>query len=546
MSKLQVVLKAYTRKTKMINLKLYFWILFAFWSGNILAQKPMCEISPKFTLMNGTYDLDHNISLSGLIDDDRDLLKDSKNSRFVVFHFFFDEENISKKTAENFLQLLKDSLQSLSTDIEVHFKIKKTKGNIIINDGGKSSAIHLNALIYSNDLNLLDELFGEGKQSRIDTSTTKLKKFNHEFIPIKSINKDNTDFLFSFRAKLKGKGFSCDPNEDLEIISHLKKIYLKKYSADCEKKSVKNIDKVETKGADEKIKEENDSLKNRIEELNKKINKYEKEMKKLPIWSLYSNLNREFVGFSEHSSFFDSDIKFTTNGFSMSSGFIYNLSDEFNGLFINSGISIGASNYSIKNNLSFEYTKQQEAYTSRNTLKDYSEDFKSTSIIIPIGIGYQFKPENLPIFFQFSGGLNLGVNKLNTSGATGEISYSRYYKNQENQEIIEVTDQPNLGLLSNIKINGNASYDPKNYILFGGFLNFKILYKFSDTSPLSSFINFSFNKIKSKTNSNGSAFISENINDHNSILNSIQSFNNSPLNIGLGIVYELRKIIEVK
>ena len=98
----------------------------------------------------------------------------------------------------------------------------------IINDGGKSSAIHLNALIYSNDLNLLDELFGEGKQSRIDTSTTKLKKFNHEFIPIKSINKDNTDFLFSFRAKLKGKGFSCDPNEDLEIISHLKKIYLKK------------------------------------------------------------------------------------------------------------------------------------------------------------------------------------------------------------------------------------------------------------------------------------------------------------------------------
>ncbi len=160
--------------------------------------------------------------------------------------------------------------------------------------------------------------------------------------------------------------------------------------------------------------------------------------------------------------------------------------------------------------------------------------------------GLKLKPENLPIFFQFSGGLNLGVNKLNTSGATGEISYSRYYKNQENQEIIEVTDQPNLGLLSNIKINGNASYDPKNYILFGGFLNFKILYKFSDTSPLSSFINFSFNKIKSKTNSNGSAFISENINDHNSIINSIQSFNNSPLNIGLGIVYELRKIIKVK
>ena len=138
------------------------------------------------------------------------------------------------------------------------------------------------------------------------------------------------------------------------------------------------------------------------------------------------------------------------------------------------------------------------------------------------------------------------VNKLNTSGATGEISYSRYYTNQENQEIIEVTDQPNLGLLSDIKINDNTSYDPKNYMLFGGFLNLKILYKFSDTSPLSSFINFSFNKIKSKTNSNGSAFISENINEYNSILNSIQSFNNSPLNIGLGIVYELRKKINVK
>ena len=534
----------------MINLKLYFWILFAFWFGNILAQKPICEIKPKFTLINGTYDLDHNIYFPDLIESDRDLLKDSKNSRFLVFHFFFNDENISKKTAENFLQLLKDSLQSLSTDIEVHFKIKKTKGTIFINDDSeKSSAIHLNALIYSNDLNLLDELFGKGKQSRIDTSTTKKKVFNHEFIPIKSINKKNTDFLFLFRAKLKGKGFSCDPNEDLEIISLLKNIYLKKYSDDCEK-NLKPKEKVGTEG-DEKIKEQNYSLKNHIEELIKKIDKYEKEIKKEPMWSLYSNLNREFGGFSEHSSFFDSDIKFTSNGFSMSSGFIYNLSDIYNGLFINSGISIGASNYSIKSNLSLEYTKQQEAYTSRYTLKDYSEDFKSISIIIPIGLGYEFSsknllPKNFPIFFQFSGGINLGVNKLNTSGATGEISYSRYYTNQENQEIIEVTDQPNLGLLSDIKINDNTSYDPKNYMLFGGFLNLKILYKFSDTSPLSSFINFSFNKIKSKTNSNGSAFISENINEYNSILNSIQSFNNSPLNIGLGIVYELRKKIKVK
>ena len=53
------------------------------------------------------------------------------------------------------------------------------------------------------------------------------------------------------------------------------------------------------------------------------------------------------------------------------------------------------------------------------------------------------------------------------------------------------------------------------------------------------------NEIKSKTNSNGSAFISENINEYNSILNSIQSFNNSPFNIGLGIVYGLRKKIKV-
>ena len=63
--------------------------------------------------------------------------------------------------------------------------------------------------------------------------------------------------------------------------------------------------------------------------------------------------------------------------------------------------------------------------------------------------------------------------------------------------------------MDNIK-NVNIIFDKSNKPL-----NFKILYKFSDTSPLSSFINFSFNKIKSKTNSNGSAFISENINGQN-------------------------------
>jgi hypothetical protein len=134
----------------------------------------------------------------------------------------------------------------------------------------------------------------------------------------------------------------------------------------------------------------------------------------------------------------------------------------------------------------------------------------------------------------------LGFNKFNSSGSSGFISYRRYYSDLG----ILVTDQPQHGLRENIQFNVNPTLNEKIALLFGTRIVTKILYDFGN-SPISGFMNLGLSFAKTNVSSNGSTFISESYNNFNSIFNSVKNVGFSPLNIGFGISYELRKKIKI-
>jgi len=86
-------------------------------------------MNPSFIpLVKKTLSESFNIPTADYVDNYKEIIKDSKSNRSVVFHFFFDETNKFHKTAEDYISLLKDSLGALKTDIQVHFKVQKTQG----------------------------------------------------------------------------------------------------------------------------------------------------------------------------------------------------------------------------------------------------------------------------------------------------------------------------------------------------------------------------------------------------------------------------------
>jgi hypothetical protein len=126
------------------------------------------------------------------------------------------------------MKLLKDSLAKLKTDIEVIFRIQRTTGNLFLNKGEhKFSLVGMNALVFSTDSLVLKELFGYGKKSRIDTTSSSVKRFNHEFLPVFNEPDSKQGYLFLIRTRTNGRGFACNPEEDKEIAALLKLIYKK-------------------------------------------------------------------------------------------------------------------------------------------------------------------------------------------------------------------------------------------------------------------------------------------------------------------------------
>lgn len=490
-----------------------------------------CSIKPDIELLNNrSYPEEYNIRTVDFMANDRESLTTSKTNKVVVFHFYFDETNKFHNTAESYLKLLKDSLSRLSTDIEIQVKIQKTKGSIFIKKGENAwSIIHLNALVYSNDKQLLDELFGIG--GRIDTTTTRTKSFNHEFIPIQSLDSTYQDCLYLFRAKIIGKSFACDPNEDKDIIKYFKKVYAEKYVKECQK-DLEEKEKQRNEVAIQTLKEEKEALEKFKSDILAQL--------KAPKFSTYTHINRQFGTLSQYSHFFNQDVLFNSNGLSLSTGAQYYLKNvNQNSILFNVGINYVSTNYITGGILNAEFQKQQLDYQKINNLSDYSESIESSLLLIPIGIGYQFRKESSPVFVQCSAGLNLGLGRVSAISATGSISYSRYYENPG----IEVINQPGLGLVSNVSINHTPAYEARSGLFFGAFASVKLAYRFSDKSPISGYLNVCYNSTRTDLVSNGSEFISTEISSYNSILNSMDKLKISPFQIGLGLVYELPKKI---
>lgn len=196
---------------------------------NAQSFKPIFLEIPKIT-----YHDQQNILVLNAIEEYDQVINDSIGKNTVLFNFLVEEKDQSTQKSEAFIKLLKDSLSSLKSSWKVYFKIQPIRGNVYLNAGeAKVSMVHLNAMVYSKDKTLLKNLFGKGKYSKIDTTSNRMKKFNHEFIPFYDVTEEvegvtfNKD-LFVFRNKKFGRGYACIPNEDKDIASMLTLIYKKK------------------------------------------------------------------------------------------------------------------------------------------------------------------------------------------------------------------------------------------------------------------------------------------------------------------------------
>jgi len=520
-----------TKRIRTILFVLIYTTMYTISHGQI----ETCHINPSFVpFVKKTLSEGFNIPTADYVDNYKEIIKDSKSNRSVVFHFFFDETNKFHKTAEDFISLLKDSLGSLKTDIQIHFKVQKTQGSIFFNDGDdKQAIIHLNALVYSSDIDVIKDLFGKGKEVRIDTSSTNLKKFTHEFFSFETVKSEESGFLYLFRAKLTGKGFACDPKEDMNIIGILKNIYNRKFEKVCQEKMEEE--------ARIKVDQEMKILKDSLGCYKTNYKNLIKAVSKPPKWIIFSNVDFLVGNVKETSSFINSELNFMGNGFSSTAGVnVYMNNAGISGVFLTTGLNIGNTTYKLSRLITHNYIKQENSYESISMLRDYSETIKSAMFNVPLGIGYQYRESGWPIYFQCSAGLILGGNQFTSTQSNGLIDYKRKYA--ELGDVL-VEEQSGLGLENDVQINGSAAYLSKTLMSFGLFANLRVNYSFSKTSPLSGFLNFGYNAVKAGTTSNQSNFVSTSLGDHNSVLNSISNLSYLPFQFGMGLAYDLRKVI---
>lgn len=510
-------------------------LFFLFCIKSIYAQKEICNVDSKYTLIPPkSFTEDYKLNELNVMDKNNEELSKYENQRTLIIQFYFDRTNKFNKSVEEFKTLLSESLPK-KTDINIVYKFQKIEGSIFVKNGKENlSIIHLNALFYAKDKSLLNEIFGKGKDSRIDTTSTRLKNFTHEFVPF-SNSSDELGYLFLYRGKSTGKGFACDPNEDADILGTLKLIYDEKYIKKCEE--------IE----DKKIKDSLSDLELKYKKLITENNAIKEEIKKTTTqWNLYTGVNFLIGSTSSNSSYFNQKINFNSNSNSNSIGVLYFIKDYkdtvINKFYLTAALSIGSGNFSMPNNIDFEYVKATKDYNYLVSLRKYNEKINSKFVNIPFGFGYEWKDKNkLPVFFQFSVNGVLGFNTLSSNYASGTIDYRRYYPSTK----ITVNNQPQKGLEDNVELNGKPKYNEKLALTYGASIDTKILYNFNKL-PLNAYLNIGYLIASTSVTSNGSDFISGSKNDFNSVLNSFDNFGSSPFYVGFGISYELRKIIRNK
>jgi hypothetical protein len=520
---------------QMKNLRHITLLGLMFFSMLLFAQNSPCKIKPSFkTIPNKALAEGFTVPTLDYVDNYKEILKEAGTSRAVVFHFFFDEKNKFQKTAGDFVTFLKDSLSGLKTDISINFKVQKTQGSIFFKDGNTTqSIIHLNALVYATDKALLNELFGKGKNVRIDTVSSATRKFTHEFVELKSVNNSENGNMFLFRAKLTGKGYACDPKEDVNILAILKKIYSGNFDKECQAR-LEEENKMQ-------VSKKLDSLATALNRVNEELVDLQKRLMRSPNWSLFSHIDYVTGTVRQESSFTNSSLMFNARGLSSSAGASYFFNGTLTpGLFLTTGLNLGLASYSLSGPLEHVYSEAMNGYESIVTLKSYRESIASNWVNASLGLGYQYRDREWPIYFQISAGAIFGGNKLSSSGAEGIIDYQRSYPELPG---VLVENQSSLALANDVLITGMPAYATSTALNFGYFANLKVNYLFSRTSPLTGFLNFGYIGASTKTTSNNTRFVSTEMGELNSLLNSLSGLRSVPFQIGVGISYELRNVI---
>jgi hypothetical protein len=192
----------------------------------VFSQKT-AVVRPFFSPLPGrVYSENYSLSATNLIEKYEKILSEDINNKGLVVHFFFDVTNGLGKKAEDYQRLLKESFKSAVPGIRMNFMLQGTEGSVFLNNGKENPSIfHLNALMYASDTSVFSELFLRGSNSRIDTSSTQLRDFRYEFVPVMEFPGTEEKKLFLFRPKLTGKGYACNPNQDEEIVGIFKNIY---------------------------------------------------------------------------------------------------------------------------------------------------------------------------------------------------------------------------------------------------------------------------------------------------------------------------------
>lgn len=358
----------------------------------------------------------------------------SIDSNALVLNFFFDSKNNFKKKPEQFEQSLHslksaDSLGKMNSKIftNVNVIVSKINGTVFAESSNlkKTSIIHLNALVYSPKISTIDSLI-----RHIDTTTSRFKLFTHEFVPV-LVSKEK-GALFLFRAKVKDIGYSCNPNEDNDVVSIFKKPFALKYIPPPPPTLQLN----QPDQPDQPL-----------------INRNRK---------LWMGFNTEYAignGIQQNSFIQNKTFDWGFSTLNFFTSIQYQLSkNQKNSFFIESGIGAMLSRLELSNNEQFSTSFNASKYNSITYVKNLNQTSELKQLILPFKIGYYFEIPNRNIGLSFSCGITpIIYNSMTNILKNGEFEYAREYK-MKNENIL-VQNISELGLIStekkNILLNSN-------------------------------------------------------------------------------------------
>jgi len=505
------------------------------------SQNNNCAITPKILPSdNKTLPRDEILIAEKLMKENQQIIGLNKGS--IVFTIFFNQSSASKikKSKKMLIDMLNKQYQNLSTNIPTFFQVQESEGSVYFKNGDETlPIIHLSVLVYSDDSTALQEIFSTTKSgTRINLKESSTRKVKYEVTKFTDFNNDKTGYMYLLSVKLD-RGDSCDPDEDIGLLRFIKPVFDEKYTKNC----LASIDEVLPNAPNNQpdislisdLQNELSRLRTDTMKLSQQLKFYQKEPQSL----CYAAFNVLTGDVSLRSSFSNSAVKFHGSGVSSVIGFNRIIKPISKGrIFITSVLGWDAASYFMSSKISSTYTEQKNGFVAISSLNDYQENLTSRGVTLNMGLGYQH-PVTTSWSLQVNGGLVVGGNRLSSDGGNGLVDYQRSYPELPG---IMVENQSSLGLANHVVLQGVPAHVTKTALTFGYYSNIKINYAFAPNSPLKGFIQLGFIAARTKTSNNNSRFISTEMGEFNSILNSISNVPSVPFQFGVGISCEIRKV----